>query len=201
MKIVAVSGFARSGKDTIANTLQEVIQDNLPNLKVSRESFASFLKDEMNSFILEKFNKDVYSLDGEEKEMIRPLLVAYGFARRKQTEGRYFVDLLQRKMQIENNDVCIISDLRYAEKENDELYWLKNETKGKLIHITRYDMVNGKKKFFQAPNSDEKNNDPILKGNADYKISWETAKTDQELKENSLRLCEEFFYQNINFFQ
>ena len=32
------------------------------NLKVSRESFASFLKDEMNEFVLSKFNKNIYIL-------------------------------------------------------------------------------------------------------------------------------------------
>jgi thymidylate kinase len=60
MKIIAVSGLARSGKDTIANKLQRVIIENNPNLKVSRESFASFLKDEMNEFVLSKFNKNIY---------------------------------------------------------------------------------------------------------------------------------------------
>jgi len=203
MKIIAVSGLARSGKDTIANKLQEVILENNPNLKVSRESFASFLKDEMNEFVLSNFNKNIYDLDGEEKEMLRPLLVAYGFAKRYETQGRYFVDLLMRKMQNENNDICIISDLRYADKQNDELFWLKNEVNGKLIHIERYswkDSSKTRKVFIKPPNEDEKRNNPILKSVADFKISWESSKNDQELDNMARKYCEEFYYNNISCF-
>jgi hypothetical protein len=203
MKIIAVSGLARSGKDTIANKLQQVIIENNPNLKVSRESFASFLKDEMNEFVLSKFNKNIYELDGEDKEMLRPLLVSYGFAKRQQTEGRYFVELLSRKMKNENNDVCIISDIRYADKENDELYWLKNEVEGKLIHVERYsfeDLLETKKIFIKPPNEDEERNDPILKSTANFKISWPSAKNNEELDSMARKYCEDFYYDNISCF-
>ena len=203
MKIIAVSGLARSGKDTIANKLQEIIRENNPNLKVSRESLASSLKEEMNEFILSKFNKNIYELDGEDKEMLRPLLVAYGFAKRYQSEGRYFVDLLMKKMQNENNDICIISDLRYADKQNDELFWLKNEVNGKLIHIERFswkDSAKTRKNFIKPPNEDEKRNDPILKSVADFKISWESSKNQKELDDMARKYCEEFYYNNISCF-
>jgi len=203
MKIIAVSGLARSGKDTIANKLQQVIIENNPNLKVSRESFASFLKDEMNEFVLSKFNKNIYELDGEDKEMLRPLLVSYGFAKRQQTEGRYFVELLSKKMKNENNDVCIISDIRYADKENDELFWLKNEVKGKLIHVERYsfeDPLGTKKIFIEPPNEDEERNDPILKLASDFKISWPSAKNNEELDSMARKYCEDFYYDNISCF-
>jgi hypothetical protein len=203
MKIIAVSGLARSGKDTIANKLQQLIIENHPNLKVSRESFASFLKDEINEFVLSKFNKNIYELDGEDKEMLRPLLVAYGFAKRHQTQGRYFVDLLTKKMQNENNDICIISDLRYADKQSDELFWLKNEVDGKLIHVERYsfkDSSENKKIFIKAPNQDEKRNNPILKSVADFKISWPSAKNDEELDAMARKYCEDFYYNNISCF-
>ena len=201
MKIIAVSGLARSGKDTIANKLQKVIANNNPNLRISRESFASFLKEEMNEFILEKFNKNIYELSGEEKELLRPLLVAYGFAKRSQTKGRYFINLLQNKMKAEQNDLCIISDLRYADQDQDELFWLKNEVNGKLIHIERFSWAdsNEKKKiFFKAPNEDEKRNDPLLKKAADFKISWNSSKDEKELDAMAEKYCEEFYYQNIS---
>lgn len=200
MKIIAVSGIARSGKDTFANKLRDVISENHPNLRVSRESFASFLKDEMRDFVLEKFNKDIYSLDGEDKELLRPLLVAYGFAKRQQTQGRYFVDLLAKKMQIESNDICIISDLRYADKESDELHWLKNEVNGRLVHVSRYDLKDGKKSFFKAPNEDEKRNDPLLKKASDFQVCWQTANSPEELEKIARQKSEEFYYQNISLF-
>lgn len=199
MKIIATSGVARSGKDTISDCLAEEIRNSFPNLAVKRESLASFLKHEMEGFLMEKFGKNIHTLDGPEKEKFRPLLVAYGYAKRLDTKGCYFTDLLQKKMNAENADIYIISDLRYAENEADELFWLKNQ-KGKLIHIKRFEMVNGKKKFIKAPNEDEKRNDPLLEKGADFKIEWESAKTPQELKQEAQKHCINFIHQNINLF-
>lgn len=199
MKIIAVSGLARSGKDTIADHLAKEVRDMFPNLQVRRESLASFLKDEMAAFLMEKFGKDIYSLDGEEKERFRPLLVAYGFAKRLETKGTYFTSLLQKKMETENADICIVSDLRYAESESDELSWLKNQ-KGKLIHIKRYNIIGGKKQFIKAPNSDEKKNDPILEKGSDFNIVWESAATPKELAKEAKFHCQTFIHENIKLF-
>jgi len=199
MEIIAVSGIARSGKDTFADCLAKEVSDMFPNLKVRRESLASFLKDEMAGFLMEKFNKDIYSLEGEEKEKFRPLLVAYGFAKRLDTKGTYFTSLLQKKMETENADIYIISDLRYAESESDELSWLKNQG-GKLIHIRRYNIKNGQKQYIKPPNSDEKKNDPLLEKNADFHIDWESASSPQELNKEASRYCQNFIHQNIKLF-
>ena len=57
MKVIAVSGVARAGKDTIPNGLAEVLKDMNPNLKILRTSFADDLKSEIRDFILQKFNE------------------------------------------------------------------------------------------------------------------------------------------------
>lgn len=199
MKIIAASGLARSGKDTISDCLAEEITKMFPNLSVKRESLGSFLKDEMAGFLMEKFGKDIYTLDGKEKEKFRPLLVAYGYAKRLDTQGKYFTDLLQRKMEVENADVYIISDLRYADNEADELFWLKNQG-GKLVHIKRYNIESGKKKFIKAPNEDEKRNDPLLEAGADYNIVWESAKTPEQLQIEARKYANDFILKNISLF-
>jgi hypothetical protein len=202
MKVIAISGIARSGKDTIADKLSEVISEMNPGLKISRESFASILKQEMSTFIYEKFNKDIFSLEGQDKENLRPLLVAYGSAKRNLSNGRYFIEALQKKISIENNDLCIISDLRYADRDFDELHWLKNEMGGKLIHIKRYSVIDNQKKqkkFLLPPNEDEKRNDPVLNKNSDFNIIWPSAKNDIELNEMARNFCEDFYYKNISY--
>ena len=199
MKIIATSGLARSGKDTIADCLEEEIKSTFPNLRVKRESLASFLKEEMAEFLMDKFGVNIYTMDGEEKERFRPLLVAYGFAKRLQTKGTYFTSLLQQKMERENYDICIISDLRYAENEGDELSWLKNQG-GKLIHIRRFNVKNGKREYIKPPNSDEKKNDPILEKGADFKIVWESSHSPEELKRESIKFCQSFIHENIKLF-
>jgi len=199
MKIIAVSGVARAGKDTIANGLADVLKDMNPSLKILRVSFADDLKSEMRDFILEKFNIDTLSVDGKDKELIRPLLVAHGQVRRNQTQGRYWVDILEKKIQTINPDITIISDLRFAEQDADELFWLKKNN-GKLIHVSRFNLIENKKQFVKPVNSDEKRNDPVLKNNSDFLISWRDSENEQELKDMTKNFCEEFYYKNISFF-
>ena len=200
MKIIAVSGVARAGKDTIADGLVKVLHDMNPSLKILRASFAEDLKLEIKDFLLEKFNINPFLADGEDKSLIRPLLVAYGQARRAQSEGRYWVDILQKKISLHNPDITIISDLRFAEKEADELFWLK-QNNGKLIHVSRYNLNNGKKEFVKPANSDEEKNDPILKKNADFLFSWKDSTDEKNLQQMTKDFCEQFYYQNISFLQ
>lgn len=199
MKIIAISGVARSGKDTIANGLAEVLKDFNPSLKIVRTSFADALKLEISQFLIDKFNIDPFSAEGTDKELIRPMLVAFGQAKRKQTKGRFWIDIVENKLKLENPDVAIISDLRFAEQDADELFWLKNNN-GKLIHVSRFNKKSGKKEFVNPVNSDEENNDPILKINADFRIVWEDSRNDSELKQATKDFCEKFYYENISFF-
>jgi len=200
MKIIAVSGVARAGKDTIANGLVKVINEMNPSIKVLRASFADQLKYEISPFLIEKFNIDPFQADGKEKELIRPLLVAYGCAKRNQTQGRYWLENVEQRIVAENPDITIISDLRFAEEKADELFWLK-EKKGKLIHVSRFHLNNGKKEIVKPANADEKRNDPFLKSAADFIISWQDSKDEQQLKTMTQEYCEKFYYSNINFFQ
>lgn len=200
LKIIAVSGVARAGKDTIANGLASVLKDIHPNFNIFRASFAEDLKAEVYDFVLDKFGIDVFEADGEEKAIIRHVLVGHGKARRQQTKGRYWLERVEKKIHLLQPDVTIISDLRFAEEEADELFWLKN-LGGKLIHVSRFKLNNGKKQFVQPPNADEKLNDPLLKKAADFRISWQDSKDEKELKEMTKNFCEDFYYNHISFFQ
>ena len=200
MKIIAVSGVARAGKDTIANGLEKVINEMNPSIKILRTSFAGQLKSETRDFIQEKFNIDVFSADGAEKEIIRPILIGYGQSRRSQTKGKYWVDVVEKEIFLEKPDLTIISDIRFADETDDELSWLKAK-KGKLIHVSRYHLENGKKKFTPPAGADEKRNDPKLKSAADYSICWKDSNDNKELEEMTRSFCEEFYYKNISYIQ
>lgn len=200
MKIIAVSGVARAGKDTIANGLEKAIREMNPSIKILRTSFAGKLKSEAREFIQDKFNIDVFTADGEEKEIIRPILIGYGQSRRAQTKGKYWVDAVEKEMFLERPDITIISDLRFADETDDELTWLKNKG-GKLIHVSRYNIQNGKKKFTPPAGVDEKRNDPKLKSASDYSISWKDSQDEKELAEMTKSFCEEFYYKNISYIQ
>ena len=71
---------------------------------------------------------------------------------------------------------AVVTDIRFDEYEEDEVYWLKNEMGGILVHISLFEFKNGKKIFNKPANSDEASQNPRLLEKADYIIEWEKVK-------------------------
>jgi hypothetical protein len=149
---IGISGFARSGKDTLCRALIRVFQKN--NLNAKRFSIAGDL------ILMDRINIDTFTENNEEKEIIRPLLVEYGKLMRKKTKGRYFLDNFEEK----TDTIHIIPDIRYCEYEKDEIYWLKNEKNGFLIYLERENI--------KPANETEEKNNKIIKTIADTCIFW-----------------------------
>ena len=88
-------------------------------------------------------------------------------------------------MSKDTNDVNFISDIRYVEYVDDEVFWLKKQLNGKLVHVSKYTYgfpsdgrhyrINDKSKkiYTEAPNQHEALNDPKIRILADYKVEWE----------------------------
>ena len=74
--------------------------------------------------------------------------------------------------------INIITDVRYNQYEKDEVYWLKREINGVLSHLSRYDEINGKRKYFLPANETEKENNPSVKHEADFILNWKSEKND-----------------------
>jgi hypothetical protein len=171
-KIVAVTGYARCGKNSFATEIQSQLKWIAPNLIVEQFSFAASLRCELDSFIRENFNNiSPWTEDEKEKALIRPLLIAYGNAKRQISNGQYWIEKLHRKIEQSKCDVALITDLRYAENDNDELGWLK-KNRGFNFHLRRYSLSQNRttkeyvKRFEKAPNEYEEKNDPKLEANA-----------------------------------
>jgi hypothetical protein len=122
---------------------------------------------------LENIGISAFTQVPEEKILIRPMLVWYGDAQRKRTNGRYWVDLAKKTIDESNYDFYIVTDVRYDVYEKDELYFLKKETKGVLCHISKYSIVDGVKKFVLPANDHEEANNPKIKAAAQHRIEWE----------------------------
>jgi len=168
--MIGLTGVARSGKDTFYSILKKYLEEK--NIKSERLAFADDLKHELNDFTKEKFKIDLFKCNSTEKELVRPLMVAYGKCRRAQTEGKYWTSLLDPKIKklTEKDILPIITDVRYIEYKEDEYSWLKNHN-GLLIHISRK-LDDGS--IIPPANVEEKANDNKLKAVADIAISWET---------------------------
>jgi len=169
--MIGLTGVARSGKDTFYCILRRYLKEK--NIESQRIALADNLKSELGDFVKEKFKIDLSKCDGLDKELIRPLMVAYGKCRRIQTEGKYWTGLVESKIKDfkKNNTIPIITDIRYIEYKEDEYAWLKNHN-GILIHISRK-LDDGT--LIPPANIEEKANDNKLKAVADYSLCWETS--------------------------
>jgi hypothetical protein len=158
--IIGISGAARSGKDTLCRALIRFFKSK--KIKAKRKSIAGdIIKKDLKNLIKKKANINSFTENIYEKKLIRPFLVEYGKLMRNQTEGRYFIE----KIKYDEN-ITIIPDIRYAEYEKDELFWIKNEKKGFLIFIEH--------ECVRDANETEKINNKIIKKQADYRLNWST---------------------------
>jgi hypothetical protein len=179
IRYIGVSALARSGKDTFCN----IAIEQLKNKGITSKKFplAYSLKKDCEQFVRDKFGMDVFTEDTTEKTIIRPLFVAYGDVKRQQTQGRCFTELVYEEIKNDPYDVIFIPDIRYAEYEKDEHYWISQELQGKLIHVSAYKMVDGNRVYNTPPNANEARNDPKLKQFADYRVEWEMSKNPNPL--------------------
>lgn len=169
-KMIGLTGVARSGKDTFYSILKKYLEEK--GIKSQRLAFADALKNELYEFTKDNFKIDLLNCTPEDKEIVRPLMVAYGKCRRSQTEGKYWTSTIEPKVNalIVDNKIPIITDVRYIEYKDDEYSWLKSHN-GLLIHISRK-LNDGS--FIPPANIEEKANDNKLKAVSDISITWET---------------------------
>lgn len=178
MKIIGISGMATSGKDTFCLIAKEILEKN--GFRVKQYSFAKILKDEIDPFLTKVCGVSAWTKDPEEKKDIRDFLVWYGTTWwRKRDPKRWIrgVDL-NLKSDKDNVDYALVSDARYP----NEGEWV-HSWEGYLVHISAYKIettryeLGGKwikeKNYLNAPNEQERMNDPLMKEMSDYKVEWE----------------------------
>jgi len=108
--IIGLYGHRRVGKDTFANALLE------NHSTLESYAFADALKLELSPFVQEQYHLDIFNVSGDDKELIRPLLIAHGMVRRAQ-DPLYWVkkvdewvgDSHNRKI----NHISVIKDCRF----------------------------------------------------------------------------------------
>lgn len=188
MKLIGVSGLARSGKDLFTTVAQEVLKEH--GLKTERYALAYELKNDLKDLIHKKTGIDVFTENTNEKTIIRPLLVAYGDVMRKISVGKYWTQKMEQRIGKSKADVVFITDIRYDYYDEDECTWLQYKQCGKLVHITRfkYDTSSKRKKkvYDSPPNEHEAINNPKVKDRADYSFEWEDYSDKYPTKEQIL---------------
>jgi len=165
---IGLSGVAGCGKNTVAGIIIKLLQRlDLPHRELS---IANNLKKELSSASKDLYGIDSFNCTREEKDLIRPFLVAHGEIKRKLSNGRHWVDQVTSELAPEK--INIITDVRFNEYEKDEVYWVKNEINAVLIHISQFTEKNNKRIFLQPANQAEAKNDPLVKKEAHFVLNW-----------------------------
>ena len=167
---IGISGVAGCGKNTLSSIIIKLLQRmGLPYRELS---IANNLKQEISWVSRELYGINSSSCTREEKDTIRPLLVAHGVIKRELSNGRHWVEMLNKELAPDK--INIITDIRFNKYEKDEVYWLKKEINGVLIHLSRYDEIKGGRVFFPPANEEERRNDPLVKKESDFALNWKT---------------------------
>ena len=164
--MIGIGGLARSGKDTLAKNLSEVIERDW-GCEVKIFSFAQELKSQMDEFLIKNYGISAFTEDTEEKNIIRDLLVCHGETMKKFYEKTVWADIVIDKIDSDPERFFpIISDVRFdfeAERVQDQ--------GGSVIHISKI----GNK----PPNEIEAKNDPLVSKVADLNHTWPSYEPDQ----------------------
>lgn len=178
-KLIGVSGFARSGKDTFCSRASKFLEFHGHTCKTY--SFANALKGELNDLLLKHTGISAFTEVDSEKDIIRPLLVTYGTDVRRRLNSNCWIESIQEKVSsdLSLGHYVFISDVRFL----NEAEWVKS-LGGYLFNIQRHNV--------SAANSDESNQYKLFNKLVDYKISWPT------FEQDSLSNCDDYVVKLFN---
>ena len=151
-RIILISGFARSGKDTLANAL--LTEFEKANKEATLTKFANALKSALQLALNDVGlgHIDVFTEDTAEKELIRPLFVEFGkYCRAK--DKNVFVNRTLKDVDAmlkQGKDAVVISDCRYLNEAQLVRAFGANE----LVNVDRFHIV---RRHNNAANDEEAN--------------------------------------------
>jgi hypothetical protein len=166
MSIIGICGNARSGKDTMADLMIEVLADI--GVKAKKIALADELKEECRDLVWKNLGIDVFTSDSQEKNIIRPLLVTWGTHVRRKLDPDVWIKKAVEKMT--GDELIIISDIRFQ----NELEWLRS----KDSYCFFVERIGENGEVVPPANEEEAVNSPLLKENSDFQLSWATVGDD-----------------------
>jgi hypothetical protein len=158
--IIGLTGLARCGKDTFCSYAISYL--NSKNQNGVRLAFADALKKDVDDFLTEKLGISAFTEITAEKEIIRPMLTTWGTEIMRKQDDLHWVKKVEEEINVNKskNIVSIVTDIRFP----NEINYI-HKIGGKVIHLT----MNG-----NVPANDyERENDPLLKKDADCLVVWD----------------------------
>ena len=94
--MIGIAGIARSGKDSLAKELKKLIEkDHDVDVKIIH--LADRLKSDLDKLISCNFNFNVFTENDNEKELMRPILVAYGEAMKEKWGKKVWLKKIRKR--------------------------------------------------------------------------------------------------------
>ena len=158
MKIIGLHGPRRAGKDTFYKLLKEI------DSRFLRFAFADELKEDLTDFISDKFRINIHECTAEEKELIRPLLIAHGCVWREIDILHWVkgVDAGINSAIAQGRDSFVITDVRFP---NEAQYFV--DKYGESFNLVDIELIGG-----MEPTEEEKKHIPMMKQMSDFHITW-----------------------------
>ncbi len=166
MVLIGLSGVAGSGKDFFSSLCVDYFQAQ--SLTTRTFSFADEVKLSLNDFITERFGFSSFTEDRRNKDIIRPITIGFAEGMKLIKGDDYWSNQIFDKLKsYDFADVVIIKDVRFPV----EVSQIK-KFNGSLIHISRYNDVDGVRIMVQPWGKDEEKNNRIMMDNASVKFTW-----------------------------
>lgn len=169
IQYVLLTAPARHGKDTFFRLLDELY----PN-KFASFAYAFQLKEDLKPLIWNEFAIDTHNPTDKQKELIRPIFIAYGETWKK-VNDLHWVEITDDKIQEQreySNFIAVITDNRYA----GEINYFKNKYPNQCV-VVKIRRIGG-----QEPTNAEKISLPLIEPLVDYTIEWPNVDDVEELK-------------------
>ena len=93
LPIIGISGYARAGKTTCAESLRIFLEKR--GIRAVITPLADAVKQDLNDFLLEKSGISAFTEKTEEKNLIRPLLVAYATHLQLARDENYWINKIK----------------------------------------------------------------------------------------------------------
>lgn len=160
-KIIGISGYARSGKDTFYN--RSALHLKSRNLESARYAFADALKEELDALLKEHVGISSFTEQDKEKELIRPLLVTYGTELRRRLDPNCWINKIKSRVltDADQGKYVFITDVRFE----NEAQWVKSQG-GSMVYVERAGI--------KPANGEEHRQNVRMRKYLDYKIFWDT---------------------------
>lgn len=159
-KIILIHGPRCVGKDTLYSLFQKILP------LTHRFAYADALKDDLYELIQKKMGISVYTCSPAEKEIIRPILIAYGCAQRQLNEN-YWANIVAEDIaeffSRYDNGIACVTDNRFP-NELDVMVSAFGRENVVMIDVRRHGAP--------EPTSEEMKHVEKMRELADIRLVW-----------------------------